>query len=62
MPSLKAQEQRRELQVQHERELIAEQNRRNVFMFGGIGVLLVAGSLWYRLRYTRKAKRGTSSA
>jgi tetratricopeptide (TPR) repeat protein len=55
--SLKAQGERRELQLQHEREMVAEQSRKRMFMFGGLGVLVVAGALWNRLRYTRKAKR-----
>jgi adenylate cyclase len=55
--SLKAREQRRALQVQHERAMVAEQDRKRLFMFGGIGVLVVALGLWGRLRYTRRAKR-----
>ncbi len=55
--SLKARQQRRELQVLHERALVAEQQRKQLFMFGGICVLLVAAGLWGRLRYTRRAKR-----
>ena len=55
--SLKAREERRALQVQHEQEMVVEQGRKRMFMFGGVGVLLVAGGLWNRLRYTRQAKR-----
>jgi class 3 adenylate cyclase/tetratricopeptide (TPR) repeat protein len=55
--SLKARAQRRELQLQHERVLRAEQDRKNLFMFGGLGVMVVATGLWGRLRYTRRAKR-----
>ena len=29
---------------------------RNIYLFTGLGVLLVAGGLWSRLRYTRRAK------
>ncbi|MEO8590398.1 MAG: adenylate/guanylate cyclase domain-containing protein [Flavobacteriales bacterium] len=55
--SLKAREQRGELQVQHERAMTAEQGRKRLFMFAGLGVLVVAGGLWARLRHTRRAKR-----
>ena len=30
---------------------------RNIYLFSGIGVLLVAGGLWSRLRYTSRARR-----
>ncbi len=33
-----------------------EREQRNIFLFSGIGVLLLAGGLWNRLRYTRRSR------
>ncbi|MEO8589189.1 MAG: tetratricopeptide repeat protein, partial [Flavobacteriales bacterium] len=55
--SLRNEEETHRVAMVHQEEMNAEQNRKRGFMFGGIGVLLVAGGLWGRLRYTRRAKR-----
>ncbi|MFZ1687704.1 MAG: adenylate/guanylate cyclase domain-containing protein, partial [Flavobacteriales bacterium] len=55
--SLKARAQRKELQMEHERAMTAEQGRKRIVIFAGIVVLLLAVGLWARLRYTRRAKR-----
>ena len=50
------------VQQEHRSELVTQQriatekNRRNVSLLSGLAMLLVAGGLWYRLRFTRKAK------
>ncbi len=55
--SVKAQAQRRELEQEHAQAMTTERYRKRLFMFAGIGVLLLAAGLWWRLRYTRRAKR-----
>ncbi len=48
--------QRYEDQLDHQRELGREREQRNILLFSGIGVLLLAGGLWNRLRYTRRSR------
>jgi adenylate cyclase len=55
--SLRAEEARHLQELAHQKEMAAETNRKRLYMFGGIGVLLVAGGLWSRLRHTRRSKR-----
>ena len=40
----------------HQEQMSKERSRRNGLVFGGIALLLLAGGLWSRLRYIRKAK------
>ena len=37
-------------------DIARERARRNVFLFSGLGVLMLAGGLWSRLRYTRRSR------
>ncbi len=48
--------QRYEDQLAYQSELGREREQRNIFLFSGIGVLLLAGGLWNRLRYTRRSR------
>ncbi len=48
--------QRYEEQLAYNRELGREREQRNIFLFSGMGVLLLAGALWNRLRYTRRSR------
>lgn len=45
------------VELKHQEELANERADRNIAMGIGIGVLLLAGALWSRLRYVRKAQR-----
>lgn len=47
---------RYEDQLAYQRDLGREREQRNIFLFSGIGVLLLAGALWNRLRYTRRSR------
>jgi class 3 adenylate cyclase/lipopolysaccharide biosynthesis regulator YciM len=49
-------EQARLVEEAHQEEIRQEQGRRNAFMMGGFGVLIIAGGLWSRLRYIRRSK------
>jgi adenylate cyclase len=55
--SLKAREERRVLVVESEKRIAEEQSTKRLYLFSGIGVLFLAGGLWSRLRFTRRAKR-----
>ena len=48
--------QRYEDQLAYQQQLGREREQRNIFLFSGIGVLLLAGGLWNRLRYTRRSR------
>jgi class 3 adenylate cyclase len=48
--------QRFERDLAHQQELGEEREQRNIILFSGIGVLLIAGALWSRLRYTRRSR------
>ncbi len=39
-----------------ELEINRQKNRKNIFLFSGLGVLVMAGGLWSRLRYIRKSR------
>jgi len=45
-----------ELALASERSIAGEKSRRNGFLYAGLGMVVVAGSLWSRLRQTRRAK------
>lgn len=45
------------LELQHQEELTNERADRNIALSIGIGILLLSGGLWSRLRYARKAER-----
>lgn len=47
---------RYEDQLSYQEQLGREREQRNIFLFSGIGVLLVAGGLWNRLRFTRRSR------
>ncbi len=40
----------------HEAEMAQEKNRKNMYLFSGIGALMFAGGLWSRLRYMRRSR------
>jgi class 3 adenylate cyclase len=48
--------QRFERDLAHQQELGEEREQRNIILFSGIGVLVIAGALWSRLRYTRRSR------
>ena len=55
----KKERQIRELEVDNLNAALRQEQltrTRNIYLFSGIGILLVAGGLWSRLRFTRKAK------
>jgi class 3 adenylate cyclase len=54
--SLKKEEEKLHVQIQHEKEIHEKNEQRNIFMYSGIGILVLAGALWSRLRYTRRSK------
>jgi adenylate cyclase len=41
----------------HQEEIAIERSTRNVLLFSGVGVLLVATGLWNRLRFVRRSRR-----
>lgn len=43
-------------ELDHEIELAAERNRRNLFALGGVSVLVLSLALWSRLRYVRRTR------
>ena len=54
--SLDAERARFALELAHREELGREQQRRNLLLGGGILMLVLAGGLWNRLRYTRRSR------
>jgi class 3 adenylate cyclase len=48
--------QRYEEQLAYTAQLGREREQRNIFLFSGVGVLLLAGGLWNRLRFTRRSR------
>ena len=42
---------------EHNKEMDAESGRKRLFMYGGLGVFLLAGGLWWRLSRTRRDKK-----
>ena len=55
--SLRAAEAMQVQKGEYQEEMGAESGRKRMFMYGGMGVLVVAGGLWWRLRHTHRAKR-----
>ncbi|MEO8588202.1 MAG: adenylate/guanylate cyclase domain-containing protein [Flavobacteriales bacterium] len=53
--SLNTVRERYEDQLAYQEQLGHEREQRNIFLFSGVGVLVLAGSLWSRLRYTRRS-------
>lgn len=43
-------------ELAYQENLGKERDRRNMFLFSSVGVLLVAGGLWARLRYMRRSR------
>lgn len=43
-------------ELAHQEQLSTERDHRNVLLFSALGVLLVAGGLWARLRYMRRSR------
>jgi class 3 adenylate cyclase/Tfp pilus assembly protein PilF len=43
-------------ELAYSKELGREREQRNIFLFIGVGVLVLAGGLWNRLRYTRRSR------
>ena len=54
--SLKQEQEQLKVEMKHQEQMNKERSRRNMFMFGGIGILLLAVGLWSRLRYVRKSR------
>jgi class 3 adenylate cyclase len=44
------------VQLMHKAEMVQETNRKNIYLFSSIGVLLAAVGLWSRLRYVRRSR------
>ncbi|HNU56577.1 MAG TPA: adenylate/guanylate cyclase domain-containing protein [Flavobacteriales bacterium] len=47
-------------ELAHQEQLGAERDRRNLFLFSSMGVLVVAGGLYGRLRYMRRSRAAIS--
>ncbi len=58
---------RKEMQYSFDKKMLAEglkseieinrqKNRKNIFLFAGLGFLILAGGIWSRLRYIKKSK------
>jgi len=47
---------RYEREIAYTAQLGRERDRRNILLFSGLGVLLLAGALWNRLRFTRRSR------
>ncbi|MCB9170715.1 MAG: tetratricopeptide repeat protein [Flavobacteriales bacterium] len=54
--SLKHLEQQHEARIAYEQRLGRERDQKRVFLFSGIGILLLAGGLWNRLRFVRRSR------
>jgi class 3 adenylate cyclase len=54
--SLKSEEAKLIVQHEHEKEVHEKEQQRNIMLGSGLGILLLAGGLWSRLRYTKKTK------
>ena len=54
--SLKKEKEKVQVEMAHEAEVHQKDKQRNLAMYIGAGVLLLAGSLWARLRYVRKTR------
>ena len=47
-------------ELAHQEQLGDERDRRNLFLFSSVGVLVVAGGLYGRLRYMRRSRAAIS--
>ncbi len=54
--SLATAESKLRAELEHEKELSAERNRRNLIALGGVSVLILTIALWSRLRYVRRTR------
>ncbi|MCB0764939.1 MAG: tetratricopeptide repeat protein, partial [Flavobacteriales bacterium] len=54
--SLKSERRRFADQLAYDQQLGKEREQRNIFLYSGLGVLLLAGSLWGRLRHTHRSR------
>lgn len=54
--SLENERRMHEQELQAQERVAAEREQRNMVLYAGIGVLLLAGGLWNRLRYTRRSR------
>jgi len=54
--SLEKEEEKLRIQIAHQNEIHKKNEQRNIFMYGGLGILVVTASLWNRLRYIRKSR------
>lgn len=54
--SLETERRMHEQELQAQERVAAEREQRNMVLYAGIGVLLLAGGLWNRLRYTRRSR------
>lgn len=54
--SLRTVRQRFEREQEYQAQLADERDRRNLFVYSSVGVLLLAGGLWSRLRTTRRSR------
>jgi adenylate cyclase len=54
--SLKKEKEKVKVQAAHEKEVAQKNEQRNVAVYIGGGILLLAGGLWSRLRYVRKTR------
>ncbi len=57
MDSLVRIEERHQAELTSERRVSHERDQKRVFLFGGIGLLILAGGLWSRLRHTNRSQR-----
>jgi len=53
--SLQHEEDKLKIELDHQSELGKKDRTRNIFIISGIIILLIAGGLWNRMRFTRKA-------
>jgi len=54
--SLKRLERQHQAEIAYEQRIGRERDQKRVFLFSSIGVLLLAGALWSRLRYIRRSR------
>ena len=54
--SVANEEAKRSEAFEHDQVMRAERNERNLFVFGGIGVLFMTGGLWFGLRSAKRAR------
>ncbi|WP_299712863.1 adenylate/guanylate cyclase domain-containing protein [uncultured Tenacibaculum sp.] len=49
-------EKERKLKLAHDKEVQRQEKQRNILLISGVFILVIAGALWSRLNYTKKAK------